>query len=151
MKPYEADSARSNYRTSESPWRFWGLVALVVYWSLLLTSTHVPRLPHAVYMTNGIDKICHFVGYTGLAYLASVAWTLQRSITRPLRLANFVVIFGTLAVYGALDELTQPLVNRTCEFADWLADLAGAGFGMILFAITMSLARRVYPATSSGV
>jgi VanZ family protein len=41
------------------------------------------------------------------------------------RLSGWLVI-GICLLYGAIDELTQPLVGRFCSFDDWLADASGA-------------------------
>ena len=40
-----------------------------------------------------------------------------------------VKIVSLLAVVGAFDEITQPLVGRDCELLDWCADVVGAVVG----------------------
>jgi VanZ family protein len=43
--------------------------------------------------------------------------------------------FAWLAIvaFAIVDELTQLLVGRTAEVADWMADAAGAAVGLIIF------------------
>ncbi|MDZ7709082.1 MAG: VanZ family protein [Roseovarius sp.] len=66
----------------------------------------------------GFDKLAHFVAFAALA--APLAW----------RYPHFwrAVALATLA-YGGLIEIVQPLTNRTAEWADLLADGAGAFTG----------------------
>ena len=141
-KLYTPNSPTRLEPTAPSPWRYVGLAALAIYWLAMLTGTHYPRIPNTVMFTSGFDKVCHFVGFAGLAFLAGLAWSLQRSVQRPLGRANLALILAVLTVYGSLDELTQPLVGRSCEFADWIADLAGAAAGLTAFAMTTLLTRQ---------
>jgi VanZ family protein len=117
-------------------------MALGAYWLAIFVGTHIPRLPMAVDLTFGFDKVCHFFGFAGLAFLAGIAWSLWRPADRPLRWSNLAIVLLALTVYGSLDELTQPLVHRTCELADWLADVAGAAFGLGCFSLSTSFVRR---------
>jgi VanZ family protein len=51
-------------------------------------------------------------------------------------LATCLALFGLLALYGAVDELTQGLTHsRFPDAWDLAADLVGAALGMLLFAI----------------
>ena len=96
----------------------------------------------AVEMVLGLDKLCHFLGYAGLAFLASIAWSLWRPVGRPLRRGHLAIVLLGLTAYGSFDEITQPLVHRTCELADWLADVAGAAVGLAGFALSTLFVRR---------
>lgn len=116
------------------------LLLLVAYWLALAAATHVPRLPQVV-GTSGIDKVCHFAGFFGLGFLASLTVAIWRPASRPLNWINLAGIGLLLAIYGASDELTQPLVGRSCELADWLADLAGLTMGIASFVVAKTLAR----------
>jgi VanZ family protein len=42
-------------------------------------------------------------------------------------------VFVAVAAYGGLDELTQPLTNRTCDPWDFAADVVGAALGLFLY------------------
>jgi VanZ family protein len=48
------------------------------------------------------------------------------------------------ASYGALDELSQliPIVHRSCDLLDWIADMTGAAVGLAVFASLAQFARR---------
>ena len=105
-------------------------LTVVGYWALLGTMTHLPPryMPHV----EVSDKLEHFLAYGLLAGLLGLTtW-----VTFPRRpwLVWTVLILGL--AYGALDELTQPLFHRDCEFEDWIADAVGTMAGMlpVLFA-----------------
>jgi VanZ family protein len=104
-------------------------ILCAAYWITLFTLTHLPRVPVAV-AGRLSDKAMHFLAYAVLAGLLYIAMCASRSLwKRPA----FLVIAVTL-LYGAMDELTQPLVGRSCEFLDWVADAAGALSVVGLFA-----------------
>ncbi len=42
------------------------------------------------------------------------------------KLVSFLIVLGLIAIIGALDELTLPLVQRSASIADWLANCVGA-------------------------
>jgi VanZ family protein len=102
---------------------FWGLVA---YWLALFVATHWPR---EIPVSGGIsDKILHFTAYAILAALLGVeVWWRGH----PLWIAYSAIFLG-LAIFGAFDELTQPLVNRSADWLDWYADVAGILSGLVL-------------------
>ena len=81
------------------------------------TLTPLPKMVSV----GGSDKLHHVLAFIGLA--------LPVSLLRPRWLPLAVVL---LAAYGGAIELIQPLVGRSCELADWLADLAGIGLGAVI-------------------
>ena len=95
-----------------------GWMVLIVYWAGLFIVSHIPidRLPIPVK-----DKTAHFIAYGLLA--AGLYGCLRSSYPRR-GLALLVLAF--MLVYGAIDELLQIPVGRSCELADWFADAAGA-------------------------
>jgi VanZ family protein len=123
-------------------WRRLAVLACTVYWGLLLTGTHLPRLPQPIVLSSGLDKICHFIGYAGLAFLLSAVWRAWISRGRAIPLRGYLIVVCLAAFYGAFDELTQPLVGRTCELGDWLADVSGAVFGCALFSLVYHIVWR---------
>ena len=100
---------------------------LVVYWLIMFTATHWPNhLP--ILNTGAIDKVAHFAAYFVLAAL--MAWT--AALHGAKLHFRLLLVFWLIAVsYGAVDELLQPPVGRSCELLDWLADAAGAVCGLL--------------------
>ena len=110
--------------------RRWSGVALLVYLTALVTGTHLPH-PEKLIPIESNDKLLHFGAYFGLAFL--MATRLQS--LRPVTWRAMLVIWSLAAFTGIVDELTQmlPGINRHCEFNDWLADIAGAACGLLLW------------------
>lgn len=95
------------------------LAATVALAVLVALATLTP-LPRAVSVGGG-DKLHHVIAFAALA--------LPVSLLRPKVLPVAMLL---LAAYGGAIELIQPLVGRSCELADWLADLAGILLGSTL-------------------
>ena len=110
--------------------RRWSGVALLVYLTALVTGTHLPH-PEKLIPIESNDKLLHFGAYFGLAFL--MATRLQS--LRPVTWRAMLVIWSLAVFTGIVDELTQmlPGINRHCEFNDWLADIAGAACGLLLW------------------
>ena len=104
--------------------RRWGPAILWAVVILLSTSIPGPALPPA---PAGSDKAGHFVMYAILGMLSIRAALAHRgSPTRAIALT-----LAAIALFGALDEWHQGLVpDRMPEVADWIADMAGATFGI---------------------
>ena len=83
----------------------------------LATLTTVEKLP----TVSGSDKAYHLI-------LIAIL-TLQIAIIRPN--AMWIILSLTTAFGGAI-ELLQPLVDRNCELADFLADVGGVALGMAM-------------------
>jgi len=116
--------------------RTWLGRALAVTWLGAFLATHVPaeKVPD-VHVT---DKTLHAVGYFVLATLL-LAWLAARGVRR-IRRATIAIV--ALAVYGAIDEATQPLVQRHASIEDWLADLAGVLAAAIVCELLLALFAR---------
>ena len=145
MSPPDSSGAAK----SQAGWFARGLMmALAVYWLALFTGTHLPIDPDIV--VPGKDKMLHFVGYGGLGLLFGLTLALRSSPRPRLRREGqregasapndsharrrlpLVGAMFVLAIYGIFDELTQPLVGRTCDFHDWLADCGGIVIGLFV-------------------
>ena len=83
----------------------------------LATLTPVEELP----AVSGSDKLYHLISFAIL--------TLPIAIIRPKAVW---VIFIFSVGYGGAIEVLQPLVDRNCELADFLADVGGVALGMAL-------------------
>ena len=72
--------------------------------------THIPQkyMPTRLNI-SGIDKIGHIVAYGIITLLFIV------SLKRSLSLFSAIIILFAIACFGIVDELTQPLVNRTAS------------------------------------
>lgn len=116
-------------RLARNP-RLWQL-ALACYWVALFISTHVPieRIP---IVQGSSDKLAHIVAFAGLSGLFAITWRLT---TGKLTFTNAIWIWLVVVVYGLLEELTQPFVNRVASVLDLLADGSGAALGLALYGL----------------
>lgn len=96
---------------------------LILIWVVLATLTHIP-VPQAVQELRVSDKLMHLVAYFPLGFLLSTCRV--RGVTSVR--ACLLVIAG----YGILDELLQIPVGRTASVFDWIADVIGAGAGIVV-------------------
>jgi VanZ family protein len=97
----------------------------------LLTATHLP--PNSLILpaeVHNVDKVFHFTAYAALAGLLATAWQLSSGI---LNSRHLRWVWCAVAIFGALDELTQIVVDRDCSIWDWSADVVGAACGLLAF------------------
>jgi len=106
--------------------RKWLIIA-VAFTATVIFLTHIPEeaMPSGL-QVSGLDKLAH-----AFAYGAITLFFILSLKTSPTMLSASLLFFAILAV-GAVDELTQPSVNRTASLADWLADIVGVS-GVLLF------------------
>jgi VanZ family protein len=99
------------------PW-----LILVFYWPMIFIGTHLPRPPEI--RIYGHDKTLHFCAYF---LLTLMFWLARYGARRPsfLRRGLYFTIL-LMALYGAMDEITQPLAHRTTDLMDWISDVSGA-------------------------
>jgi VanZ family protein len=107
----------------------WLAVALASM-ACLLTLTHIPNevLPK-VLQRSLLDKVEHAVAYGVIAILC------LHSLRRPVRPLLLLILLLALAVVGALDEITQPLVNRHASITDYAFDLIGIAAACVIFLV----------------
>lgn len=110
---------------------------LALYWITLFALTHWPGNPIVAYRQGtSTDKLAHTASYAVLALLVAwVVWLARRGTTRPWGVWHAASVWLGLAFYGALDELTQPLTGRHCDFYDWVADVVGVTLGLAFFSL----------------
>ncbi len=106
-------------------------VVLTLAW---VTMTHIPD-PSSVGVSVPVsDWAAHGSGYLVMS-------TLWAMVVLPRRRAGLFVracaVWGIMAAFGVLDELTQPAFGRSAQLADWAADAVGAaiGTGTIVLAV----------------
>jgi VanZ family protein len=118
--------------------------ACAVVWTAAFVATHVPsrRLPDL----SVKDTTLHVIGYFFLA--STLLLTLSAYATR--RQARALLVFFIMAGYAALDEITQPLVNRHAALSDWVADVVGAAAAVIVCELLLAIFSRRRPAVPMG-
>ncbi len=116
-------------------WRL-AIVVLVVYWIMLFTGTHIRIPPEKTLGVN--DKALHLNGYWALGMLLALVIMLRSGP----KWSRAAMVVATVAAYGAVDEWTQLLVDRDCDFYDWVADIVGGSLGLGLGAITVNFIRK---------
>ena len=111
-------------------------ILLAVFWTAMFVGTHVPRvsMPHV----SHVDKLFHFGGFTGLAFL--MAWAVPTQHGRPRW--NVLVAAVASVGYAAVDEFTQIPVGRTADILDWLADTTGVTVGLTAYLVTRTWLQR---------
>ncbi len=111
------------------------------FWLLMLVLTHLPEIPKD-YDSGLGDKSEHRIGYM----LLTVGLGLSLSAWQgPLGWRKLAMVIGIVGAYGALDETTQPLFGRTCDWYDWVADLQGCLLGIGAALAIDQLSRRWRP------
>ena len=55
-----------------------------------------------------------------------------------------LTVIAVAILYGAFDEITQPLVNRHAAWRDWLADVLGALAAIVIFEAISALRKRAW-------
>lgn len=103
------------------------LVIAVAFTAIILLLTHIPKeaMPPRL-QENTYDKLHHVVAYGGITFLFILS--LKVSST-PFLLS--LLFFAILAI-GIVDEVTQPLVNRTASLADVVANFIGIATVLLL-------------------
>ncbi|MDP6112069.1 MAG: VanZ family protein [Planctomycetota bacterium] len=98
---------------------------LVCYWAMLFAFTTVPTTWFGkAAPAHGTDKLAHLLAYSLLAFL--YLWARHEDCSRTDILKASLILLA----YGAFDELHQPIVGRTCDLADFLADGLGICTGI---------------------
>lgn len=106
------------------------LACLALYWLVLCLATHW-RNPWPPGGTPSYpDKLVHFTAFGLLAGLA--VYVLGNRHTGRGLARRAAAIWAVVALYGLLDEFTQPLTGRDFEWLDWAADISGAACGALL-------------------
>jgi VanZ family protein len=106
--------------------RVWGpfhlrrLTVALLSMVCVLSLTHIPQaaLPRAL-QHSFFDKFEHLAAY------GAVALFFILSLRKPVHLLPLLGVLLALALIGAVDEMTQPLVNRQASMVDYMADLIG--------------------------
>ena len=102
------------------------LYTCVALWVAAFIATHVP--PVRVPTLGPGDKVLHAAGY----FVLSGMFLLALSAYRAPRGKRVALVVFTMMFYAAFDELTQLLVARSADIADWLADMVGTAAAIVV-------------------
>jgi VanZ family protein len=105
-------------------------VPMIIYWVLVSVANVLPPGSFSKYQFN--DKAEHFIAYFVLTGFLCITNMVQNKIYL-FRTHPFTPAFLFAALYGFLNEIIQLYVpGRSCDFKDWLADVSGAMFAVVL-------------------
>ncbi len=117
---------------------------LMIFWVLAFWLTHMPMTDTS--MVKGFldflpspDKWVH----AGLYFVLSAL--LANCLGRWIHSNGWMILLtlGITGCYAAADEYLQKFIpSRTCDFYDFLADMAGANIGLVTFLIWRTVRRR---------
>jgi VanZ family protein len=95
------------------------LLTCILTWVAAFVATHVPA--ESVPQTGLTESSSHLLGFLGLT---GVFWgALAAYGTAAGRRMGVAIV--VMAVYAAVDEITQGLVRRSPAVSDWLMDIIG--------------------------
>jgi VanZ family protein len=100
-------------------------VTIIIAFAIgLATLTPVEKLPNV----SGSDKLYHLLSFTILTFTIGAV--------RPKSVWWILIL---RVAFGGAIEMLQPLVNRSCEFADFLADACGAALGIMVSRVLVAV------------
>jgi len=104
------------------------LIVAIISTATVIFLTHLPReiIPSQL-EERGLDKLAHIVAYGALTFLFIVSLRISHILFPAL------ILLSGILLLAAVDELTQPLVNRTASLIDWVADAIGVAVILLLF------------------
>ena len=103
------------------------IISLLIYWPAIFIVLHIP-IPDLIYQANVSDKALHFLVYLILASLLWFAARPEDKVNWRKRRVWWVVLAAV--IYGVTDEITQCMVGRSCDIADFFANIAGVFSGL---------------------
>jgi len=104
------------------------LVVAVVFTAAVVLFSHLPQeVTPSRLEAMDLDKLQHILAYGAMTVLFVL------SLRRFPSLLSVALLFSAIIGVGAVDELSQPLVNRTASLADWLADVIGIIIALATF------------------
>jgi len=98
--------------------------------TVLLALTHIPQemMPEEL-QARFLDKVEHIAAYGTITFL------FLRSLRRSPGIRTMLIILILGGAIGALDEITQPWVNRIASWLDFVADLVGILLACVLYRV----------------
>jgi VanZ family protein len=111
------------------------------YVAVLLFATHYSKPEELLGPNPPSDKTLHVLAYGLLGLLAAATLAAAGRWSR----AGLMSLAVGLAIFAALDELTQPAFGRSAEPLDWVCDLIGLTIGITLVAATRTMLTGRHP------
>ncbi len=108
------------------------LIGLLLYWPAIFIFAHIP-IPQVVRRAGVSDKSLHFLAYFVLTCLLWLAVSPNKKVN--WRKAAVWWILVVVVWYGVIDELLQARVGRSCDLADFIADIIGTFSGLVLVSV----------------
>ena len=118
------------------------LIACIVAWAGAITATHLP--PRDLPSMEVSDKLLHTVGFGGLAGIFGLTLAAYGKGRR----RRLILMLAIMPLYGALDELTQPIFGRDCDVMDWVFDVIGTASAFVLVELALAGLGYVWRANS---
>jgi hypothetical protein len=106
------------------------IILLILYWLTLIILAHIP-MPQYVRKAGVSDKSLHIFAYLILTFL--LWFTIRPDEKVSWRKSTVWLVFIVVTGYGAVDEVVQSLVGRTCDAMDIAANITGILTGLLLF------------------
>ena len=106
------------------------VILLTLYWLTLFILAHIP-MPQYVRKAGVSDKSLHFFAYIILTFLLWFSIRPDEKVN--WRKSTVWWVFILVTGYGAVDEVVQSLVGRTCDAMDIAANITGILSGLLLF------------------
>jgi VanZ family protein len=108
------------------------VAALAVYWPALFVVTHIP-VPEIARKSGLSDKSMHFLAYLVLVSLTWLAISPYAKVQWGK--VKCWLVLACVVWYGAIDEWIQGRVGRNADVHDFVADLLGAVFGLVVLSV----------------
>jgi VanZ family protein len=103
-----------------------------VWTAVILTLSSLPGVELEYISFDWGDKLAHFAEYGVLGILVSRMFYLRGKGFPSVVTGSLLAGIGL----AAIDELHQiPIRNRYCELGDYVSDVLGIGFGLIVYSI----------------
>lgn len=107
--------------------------SIVICIAIFILSTVTFRTIPDVARFQNSDKITHILMYVGLGFVAYYEFVRDNIVKNKVR--NWLLwMFVFFVFFGGIIEILQGTLfqPRTAEFVDWMADIVGLGFGLIV-------------------
>lgn len=129
-------------------------VAVAVWVLVILAVTSVPAFGHSTALPRWADKVVHFGLYCALGVLAARAFLTPPPVRGEaiagangwkLRHTGWLAL-SLLAIFAGADELHQHWIRgRNPSSGDWIADVLGAGSGIVIGTFVRRSTRKSEP------